>query len=316
MSSNPPASSPPSALSRRGFVGTVAGTIATVALGKGALVGTAGAAEAPARTSAAPAVYPIGIELYAVRRELARDLPDTLDTVAKIGYEVVEFYAPYLDWTIPFAKEVRTQLDDLGMRCYSTHNSIAALTPGETMTKAIDINQILGARHIILASAPSGTEGLEGWTRLSAQLAAASQQLEPLGLFAGYHNHAAEWHTVEGNTRIMDVIAANTPANFVLQLDVGTCVEAGADPVAWIRGHPGRIRSLHLKDWAPGTAEEEKGFRVLFREGVSPWKKVLAAAESVGGVEFYLMEQEGSRFTEYETARRCFDSWRDLRRST
>lgn len=309
-----PPAGPGSPISRRGFVGAVAGSIATVALGSKALAEQVGVLTPESTAFQAQQSYPIGIELFAVRRELARDLPDCLKTVAGIGYQVVEFYAPYLAWTVPYAKEVRQQLDDLGIKCFSTHNSIAALTPGDTMTKAIEINQILGARHIVLASAPQSTTGVEGWTQLSAQLAAASKQLETVGLQAGYHNHAAEWQKLEDGRRIMDVIAANTPSNFVLQLDVGTCVQAGADPIAWIKANPGRIRSMHLKDWAPGSEEQEKGYRVLFREGISPWKSIIAAAESVGGIEFYLMEQEGSRFTEYETARRCYDSWRDLRR--
>lgn len=259
--------------------------------------------------------YPIGIELYAVRRELARDLPNTLRSVAQIGYEVVEFYAPYLGWTFPYAKEVRTRLDDLGLRCFSTHNSFAALTPGETMAKAIELNQVLGTRHIILASPPPNTEGLEAWKRVSGQLATAVEQFKPHGLFAGFHNHRVEWTPLAGGTRIMDVIAANTPSEFILQLDVGTCLEAGADPVAWIKANPGRIKSVHLKDWAPGTEAAEKSYRVLFGEGVAPWKEILAAVESVGGVEFYLMEQEGSRYSEFETARRCLDTWRTLRKT-
>lgn len=36
---------------------------------------------------------------------------------------------------------------------------------------------------------------------------------------------------IEGK-RPMEVLAANTPAEVMLQLDVGTCVQAGADPVA------------------------------------------------------------------------------------
>jgi len=36
------------------------------------------------------------------------------------------------------------------------------------------------------------------------------------------HNHAAEWAILDGNMRIMDFIAANTPPEFVLQTDVGT----------------------------------------------------------------------------------------------
>jgi sugar phosphate isomerase/epimerase len=111
----------------------------------------------------------------------------------------------------------------------------------------------------------------------------------------------------------MDFIAANTPGDFVLQLDVGTCVEAGADPVAWIRANPGRIKIVHLKDWAPGSRGDEKGYRVLFGEGAAPWKEIITALESVGGVEFYLLEQEGSRFPEFETAQRCLDNWKSFR---
>ena len=96
----------------------------------------------------------------------------------------------------------------------------------------------------------------------------------------------------------------------MLQLDVGTCLEAGSDPVAWIHANPGRIRSLHLKDWSP---EPEKGYKVLFGEGAGEWKNIFEAAESGGGVEYYLIEQEGSRFTELDTARRCLQSFRQIR---
>jgi hypothetical protein len=70
----------------------------------------------------------IGIELYSVRGELMKDLMGTVRAVAKMGYEVVEFYSPYYSWTPAYAKEVRRLLDDLGIRCPSTHNSAANLT--------------------------------------------------------------------------------------------------------------------------------------------------------------------------------------------
>ena len=105
----------------------------------------------------------------------------------------------------------------------------------------------------------------------------------------------------------MEVIAKNTKPTVLLQLDVGTCVEAGSDPVAWIRANPGRIRSLHCKDWSPDPA---KAYTVLFGEGTADWKAIFKAAESVGGVEYYLVEQEGSRFSELDTARKCLESFR------
>jgi len=257
---------------------------------------------------------PIGLELYSVRKELERDLPGTLNQVASMGYQVVEFFAPYSDWTIPYAKEVRRRMDDLGLRCFSTHNNhLESFIPGPAMAKTIELNQVLGTRYLIMSSAPKIANGREGWQSLCGRLTQATTELQKHGLSAGYHNHAAEWAKLDGGGRIMDVIAACTPPEFVLQFDVGTCVSTGEDPVAWIKQNPGRIKSIHLKDWAPGTAADEKGYRVLFGEGVTPWKELIAAADSVGGVEYYLMEQEGSRYGEFETARKCLQNWKKLK---
>jgi sugar phosphate isomerase/epimerase len=293
-------------LSRRTFL-AVSGLIPAALAALPASAAEQGAAE-PAGTRR----YPIGLELYSVRGELARDLPNTLKNVAKIGYEVVEFYAPYFKWTPPYAKDVRAQMDDLGLRCYSTHNGFESFSSAENMAHAIELNQILGTRYIVLASAPSSAKGVEGWKKLCERLTTAVEELKPHGLSAGYHNHQAEWAKLEDGQRIMEVIAANTPKEFMLQLDVGTCEEAGSDPVAWVKANPGRIKTMHLKDWAPGGHAEDKGYRVLFGEGVTPWKDLLAAAESVGGVEYFLIEQEGSRFSEFETAKRCLDSWKAM----
>lgn len=271
--------------------------------------------QSSARSSNAAAVVPpIGIELYALRTELGRDLPNTLRTTKQLGYELVEFYAPYMNWSLSYAKDVRLMLDDRGLKCRSTHNALTSLVPGEAMTKAIELNQILGTRYVVLASPPFVRGSADQYKLLADQLAASVSLLAPHGLMAGYHNHDEEWVQLSNGTRPMDFIADNTPNEFMLQLDVGTCVKAGADPVAWVNAHKGRIRSVHLKDWAPGTDAQEKGFRVLFGEGTSPWRPLIAALESVGGVEFYLMEQEGSRYSEFDTAKRCLDAWKKLRK--
>ena len=252
---------------------------------------------------------PVGLELYSVRDELAKDLKGTVRAVAKMGYEVVEFFSPYYSWTTDYAKEVRKLLDDLGIRCNSTHNGANAFT-ADGLQKAIDLNKILGAKFVVMAS-PGRVTGREGWKGVADQLSRASDTLKPLGMRAGYHNHGAEFTPVEAK-RPIEVIAANTPKEVMLQLDVGTCVASGSDPVAWINANPGRINSLHCKDWAPG---EGKGYKVLFGEGDSPWTKIFHAAETVGGVEYYLIEQEGSRYPALETAERCLATWKKMRAS-
>src|SRR5262249_48821721 len=60
---------------------------------------------------------PVGLELYSVREELAKDPMGTVRAVAKMGYEVVEFFSPYYQWTPDNAKEMRKLLDDLKIRC-------------------------------------------------------------------------------------------------------------------------------------------------------------------------------------------------------
>jgi len=256
--------------------------------------------------ASAPAI-PVGLELYSVRDELAKDLPGTLREVARTGYQVVEFYAPYYGWTADYAKTVRKMLDGLGLRCNSTHNGGESLS-SEGIGKAIELNQILGAKYIIWASAGKPAN-LDGWKAVADRLTAAAAKLKPLGMATGYHNHQLEFTPIEGR-RPIEVIAANTPAEVVLQLDVGTCIEAGSDPVAWIQANPGRIRIMHCKDWAPG---EGKGYQVLFGEGVAPWPAIFQAAENGGGIEYYLIEQEGSRFPPYEGAERCLANWKQIK---
>ena len=250
---------------------------------------------------------PVGLELYSVRDELAKDLMGTVRAVAKMGYEVVEFFSPYYQWTPDYAKEVRKLLDDLKIRCLSTHNGPNSFTP-EGLQKAIELNQILGAKYIVLASA-GRVESHDGWKGVAERLTQASEKLKPLKMRAGYHNHKLEFVPLEGK-RPMETLAANTPKDVMLQLDVGTCVEAGSDPVAWIKANPGRINSLHCKEWGSG---EGRGYSLLFGEGEAPWLKIFEAAESSGGVDYYLIEQEGSRYPALETAERCLASFKKMR---
>jgi sugar phosphate isomerase/epimerase len=259
------------------------------------------------KASASASPIPVGLELYSVREGLKKDLEGTVRTVGQMGYQCVEFYAPYFDWSESQTKQMRKLLDGLGVRCYSTHNEEKFFSP-ENINRARDMNLILGTKYMVQSWSDPKTS-IDAWKAVAQNLNRAADTLESSGLKAGYHNHDAEWKPIDG-VRPMEVIAKNTKPSIMLQLDVGTCLEAGADPVAWIRANPGRIHSVHLKDWSSDPA---KGYKVLFGEGDAKWKDIFAAAESVGGVEYYLIEQEGSRFEELETARRCLKTYRSMR---
>ena len=262
-----------------------------------------------ALTARAASSLPVGLELYSVRDTLKKDPEATVRAVAKMGYQVVEFYGPYFQWSEAQTKQMRKLMDDLGIRCLSTHNDESNLDPAN-LDRARDLNLILGSKYIIQAwSDPKPS--LDAWKPVADRLNAAAEKVEPTGLHVGYHNHNAEFTGAKGQ-RPLELIAKNTKPSVVLQLDVGTCLEAGANPVEWIKANPGRIRSIHCKDW---SAEPAKGYKVLFGEGDADWKGIFAAAESVGGGEYYLVEQEGSRYSELETAEKCLEAFRVTRRS-
>jgi sugar phosphate isomerase/epimerase len=272
-----------------------------------ALSGGAASLGAASLVSAKNKNIPFGLQLFTLRNEIEKDVPGVLGQVAKLGYKNVEFYVPfYYTWTAAFARDVRKRMDDLGLKCTSTHNAMDSYQP-EGMGKAIELNQILGSRYLINARRPQITS-IDGWKGLADTLNKANEKIRAAGLFAGYHTTANEWKMADGQ-RPVEVLFKNTDKSFVHQLDVGTCVATGGDPVAWIKQNPGRIRSLHLKDWAPG-----KEYRVLFGQGTAPLKDIFAAAESKGGAEFYVIEQEMSVEPPIEAVKKDFELYNAVRR--
>ena len=257
------------------------------------------------KSGAASASVPIGIEMYSVREAMKKDLEGTVRAIAEMGYQGLEFYAPYFEWSDVQTKNMRKLLDSLGIKCFSTHNDEKYFS-ADNLDRARDMNLALGSKYMIMSSSAPKTK-LDEWKQLGDKLNGISDNLAPSGLKTGYHNHQPEFTPLEG-TRPIEVLAKNTKSSVALQFDVGTAIEAGSDPVAWVKANPGRFRSFHLKDWAP----DPKGYSVLFGEGVGDWKNIFAAAESVGGVEYYLLEQEGSRFSEMETAKRCLQAYRTI----
>ena len=278
----------------------------TNSLSRRAFLGMAAAAPFAATAFAQSKKIPIGIELYSVRGEMTKDLPGTVRAVAKMGYQVVEFYSPYFSWTTEQAKEHRKLLDDLGIKCLSTHNGANAVSDAN-INKAIELNQILGSKYIIVASAGK-VNGADGWKAFAEQMTAGAEKLRAHKLATGFHNHQTEWRPLDSGERPMDILAKNTPKDFALQLDAGTVVEAGADPIAWIKANPGRIKSAHLKDWS-----KDKSYAVAFGEGDVPWKALFQAAESVGGVEYYLIEQEkAGPDGEIAMAQQCLNNYKKM----
>ena len=121
-----------------------------------------------ALTARASESIPIGLELYSVRDALKQDTAGTLRSVAEMGYQCVEFYAPYFDWTESQTKLMRKLLDKLGMRCFSTHNNEEYFSP-DNIHRTRDKNLILGSKYVVMSSSHP-KPGADGWKAVADEL--------------------------------------------------------------------------------------------------------------------------------------------------
>lgn len=226
---------------------------------------------------------PVGLQQTAVNRNLQQDFPGTLRAIAGMGYDIIEFSAnTFMTWTPARAKEVRNMLDDLRLRCRSTHNEIVSFS-GDGLSKAIELNRILGSDTLVSVRGPAPTANangtpptpatLDAWERFSGQLSAAAGRIRAAGMTLGFHNHDVEFRNVQG-TRPIDLLSANRDITS-FHLNIGLCLKGGGDPAAFIRQCPNRIQSLLIQDY----------------RGQAKWKEILTTAESTGGLQFYLIQR-------------------------
>src|SRR5215472_14689083 len=156
-----------------------------------AIAASAAASLPFARAASAASKIPVGLEMYSVRNTMAKNLSGTVRAVAAAGYQGLEFYAPYFDWTAEQAKEMRKLLDDLGIQCFSTHNDFDFFSAAK-IGHAREVNLILGSKYIVMASSHEGATQ-DAWRKVAETLNAASESLAADKLGVGYHNHQLEW---------------------------------------------------------------------------------------------------------------------------
>ncbi len=242
------------------------------ALGAAALW-TADRAEAARRV-------PIGLQLYSVRGECEKDLPRTLHSVAEMGYEAVEFAGYY---GRP-ASELRSLLDANGLRCCGTHTGLDTLE-GDAFARTVEFNRALGNAFLIVPWIPEERRRTaQEWTRLAALFDHLADQAAPHGMRVGYHNHDFEFRPLEGRTP-WDLFFGGTKPSVVMQVDVGTCIAGGGDPLGVLKRYPGRAATIHVKEHSKAKPEAVVG------EGDVAWKPIFEACEA-GGTEWYIVEYE------------------------
>jgi len=252
---------------------------------------------------------PIGLQLYSVREECAKDLAKTLAAVAKMGYVGVEFAGYYQRSAV----ELRKMLDDNGLKCCGTHTGLDTLL-GDALPRTAEFNQQLGNRYLIVPWVPD--EKLKGAACLETarQFNEIAEKLAPLGLQTGYHNHHSEFTAVEGEVP-WDTFFRNTVKSVVMQLDLGNGFAGEADLLKILQDYPGRPATVHLKPFSRKLASKggmAEGFKPLIGEDDVPWAAVFDLCERQGGTKWYIVEYESDAYAPLEAVKRCLGALKKM----
>lgn len=246
-------------------------------------------------------IIPIGLQLYSVREQCARDLPQVLREVSRMGYQGVEF-AGYHGHS---AEDLRKLLEENHLKCCGTHTGLDTLNEAN-FAATVAFNQTIGNRFLIVpAMSEDRLETAAACKQTAALFTALANKAKQHGMYVGYHAHNHDFQPIDGQTR-WNLFFNNTSPDVVMQLDVGNCLDGGGDPYGILRHFPGRCRTVHLKEHGG-----QRGAPI--GEGIVNWKEVFALCESTGNTEWYIVEHENVT-APMPNAQACLENIRKLQK--
>jgi sugar phosphate isomerase/epimerase len=308
---------PAADLSRRGFLAAGAATLGA------AYGGVATAADKPFFQSRDLAV---GIQLYSLGPDLAKELDAQLATVAKIGFKSVEL-AGYLGRT---PAELRAAFDRAGLACPSAHISPKGVNGPSfsgDLAKLADELHVIGVKSAImpilyipdrLGAADLRQAGAQmtadDWKWNADFLNEKAAVLKKAGLVTGYHNHNFEFAPLAdakgGAANGLEILLRGTdPSLVTFEMDAGWVTAAGQDPFALLKKYPGRFTQMHVKDIKASTKPnfELRQDPTEVGGGIIDWKALLPAAYAAGIRGFYYEQEPPFAHTRLESAKISFD---------
>jgi sugar phosphate isomerase/epimerase len=244
------------------------------------LVGPASRVAAQART--AWKAVPIGTQAWCVRKQLATEIPGTLAALAKLGYQAVELENAFGK----SGKEWQAYLGGAGLKACGFHHRFDELQ-GDKLQAAVEFNQAIGNRNLIIRSLSKEVyTDADLLKKTSETVNQIAERLKPHNLRVGYHNHTTDFNRL-GGEYWWNLFADQTTKDVILQFDTGNASEReGVNVIELIRRNPGRTASMHVKPFSKKNPDAYLGDDEL------NWKEIMTAAESIGGIEWYIIEYE------------------------
>ncbi|GAF65806.1 putative isomerase [Bacillus sp. TS-2] len=243
-------------------------------------------------------MLPIGLQLYTIREETAKDFIGALKKVKEIGYQGVEF-AGFGDHS---AAEIKEAIDDIGLKAVSSHVPLDRLE--NELEQVIEEQVTIGSKSVVCPFIPeSYWKSKEAYEKLAEFLNTVGQRCREHGLQFGYHHHSFEFEKF-GDEYALDLLLRLTDPDFVhLQCDAYWVEYAGLSAVDYIKKYEGRCKIIHMKDMQlePEKTDIELG------QGVLDVSKLVQVANDIDA-EWLLVEMDHCKLPPFESIKVSFDN--------
>jgi len=235
---------------------------------------------------------PLGLQLYSLRDDFAKDLPATLKQVRDFGFRYAELAGTY----------GRSPEDFKGLLAAVGVQPIAGHFPYEKyrddLAGVIRETKVLGVKYAGCAWIPHTGEFDEPTCRAAiAVFNKAGKALAEHGIKFFYHQHGYEFK-LHGSGTLMDLMMQETDPKYVtFEMDVFWVQYPGLDPAKWLEKYPKRWELIHLKDMKKGlktgdqTGKADVTNDVALGTGQLDMPAILRAAKKAG-VKWYFIEDE------------------------
>jgi sugar phosphate isomerase/epimerase len=234
---------------------------------------------------------PIGLQLYSLREQFAKDVPGTLDQVRAFGIKYVETHATY--GLTP--EKFRAELDARGLKAISGHFPYDQCR--DHIEDVARDAKTLGLEYVGCAWIPHQDPFNEQTCREAIGVFnRAGEALAKHGLRFFYHTHGYEFLPY-GKGTFFDLMMAETKPELVhYEMDIYWIVNPGQDPVKLLEKYGSRFELMHLKDMKQGTpngftGQSDVTNNVPLGTGVIELPALLRAAKKAG-VKWYFVEDE------------------------
>ena len=246
---------------------------------------------------------PVATQAWCVRKQMAGDIPGTLKAVSALGYQGIELENAFgksgADW--------KKYLDEAKLKVCGFHHSMNELR-GDKLKSSIEFNQAIGNRNLIIRSLPKDVYvSKELLMKTANEVNEIAEKLKPAGLRVGYHNHTTDFNKF-GTDYWWNLFADGTKKNVILQFDTGNASEMeGVNVLDFLKRNKGRTISMHVKPFSKKNPDAYLGADEL------NWNVIMKTVETVGGLEWYIIEYERDAFPPLEALKANLDLFKKMR---